>query len=84
MERRKKITPEPNQAVYVQLIAEQEKTAKRVKMTSEQFMEERFIPKVAPLLKKRTDEFIQQNNVYVFDEDADIEAELKKLFGDPK
>lgn len=84
MERRKKITPEPNQAVYEQLIAEQEKTAKRVKMTSEQFMEERFIPKVAPLLKKRTDEFIQQNNVYVFDEDADIEAELKKLFGDPK
>lgn len=84
MERRKKITPEPNQAIYEQLIDEQEKTAKRVKMTSEQFMEERFIPKVAPLLKKRTDDFLQANNIYVFDEDADIEAELKKLFGDPK
>lgn len=84
MERRKKITPEPNQAVYEQLIDEQEKTAKRVKMTSEQFMEERFIPKVAPLLKKRTDDFLQANNVYAFDENADIEAELKKLFGDPK
>ena len=84
MERRKKITPEPNQAVYEQLIDEQEKTAKRVKMTSEQFMEERFIPKFAPLLKKRTDDFIAANNVFIFDEDADIEAELKKLFGDPK
>ncbi len=84
MERRKKITPEPNQAVYERLIAEQEKIAKRVKMTSEKFMEERFIPKVALLLKKRTDDFLQANNVYVFDGDADIEAELKKLFGDPK
>ena len=83
MERRKKITPEPNQTVYEQLIDVQEKTAKRVKMTSGQFMEERFIPKVAPLLKKRTDEFLQANNVYVFDEDADVEAELKKLFGQP-
>ena len=53
-------------------------------MTSEQFMEERFIPKFAPLLKKRTDDFIAANNVFIFDEDADIEAELKKLFGDPK
>ena len=60
MERRKKITPEPNQEVYEQLLDEQEKTAKRVKMTSEQFMEERFIPKVAPLLKKRTDDFYRQ------------------------
>ena len=84
MERRKKITPEPTQAVYEQLIDEQEKTAKRVKMTSEQFMEERFIPKVAPLLKKRNDDFMKANNVYVFDDDADIEAEFKKLFGDPK
>lgn len=54
MERRKKITPEPYQEVYKRLIAEQEKTAKRVKMTSEQFMEERFIPKVAPILKRET------------------------------
>lgn len=80
MERRKKITPEPNQAVYERLIAEQEKTAKRVKMTSEQFMEERFIPKVAHILKKRNEDFIEANNVFVFDEDAGIEAELKKLF----
>ena len=83
IERRKKITPEPNQAVYERLIAEQEKTAKRVKMTSEQFIEERFIPKVAPILKKRTGDFMTANNVYVFDEDADIEAELKKLFKKP-
>ncbi len=80
MERRKKITPEPNQAVYERLIDEQEKTAKRVKMTSEEFIEERFIPKVAPILKKRNEDFMEANNVYVFDDDADIEAELKKLF----
>lgn len=84
MERRRKLTPEPNQEVYERLIAEQEKIAKRVKMTSEQFMEERFIPKVSPMLKKRTDDFLQANNVYVFDEDADIEAELKKLFKKPE
>ncbi len=80
IERRKKITPEPNQAVYERLIDEQEKTAKRVKMTSEEFIEERFIPKVAPILKKRNEDFMEANNVYVFDDDADIEAELKKLF----
>lgn len=80
MERRRKITPEPNQAVYERLIDEQEKTAKRVKMTSDQFMEERFIPKVAPILNKRNADFMAANNVYVFNEDADIEAELKKLF----
>jgi len=84
MERRRKITPEPNQDVYERLIAEQEKIAKLVKMTSEQFMEKHFIPKVAPMLEKRTDDFIEVNNVYVFDENADIEAELKKLFGEPK
>ncbi len=83
MERRRKITPEPNQAVYERLIDEQEKTAKRVKLTSEQFIEERFIPKVAPMLKKRNEEFMAANNVYVFDEDADIEVELKKLFKKP-
>lgn len=83
MERRKKLTPEPNQATYEKLFDEQEKIAKRVKMTSEQFMEKRFIPKVAPILKKRTEDFMQTNNVYVFDEDADIEAELKKLSNKP-
>lgn len=84
MERRKKITPDPNQAVYERLIDEQKKRAKRVKMTSEQFMEERFVPYVTPILKKRTDDFIRANNVFIFDDDVDIEAELKKLFGDPK
>lgn len=84
MERRKKITPEPNQAVYERLIDEQEKRAKRVEMTNEQFMKERFGPYVAPILKKRTDDFLHANNVYVFDKNADIEAELKKLFGNPK
>lgn len=83
-ERRKQITPEPNQAVYERLIDEQEKTAKRVKMTSEQFMEKRFIPKVAPILKKRNEDFMRANDIYVFDEDADIEAELKKLFKKPE
>ena len=83
MERRRKITPEPDQAVYERLIAEQEKTAKRVKMTSEQFMEERFIPKVAPILNKRNKDFMTANHVYVFDENTDIESELKKLFGKP-
>ncbi len=83
MEWRKKITPDPNQAVYERLIDEQEKTVKRVKMTSEEFMTERFIPKVAPIIKKRTDDFMTTNNVYIFDEDADIEAELKKLFKKP-
>ena len=83
MERRRKLTPEPNQAVYERLIAEQEKTAKRVKMTSEEFMAERFIPKVAPILKKRNEDFMAANNIYVFDEDADIETELKKLFKKP-
>lgn len=83
MERRRKLTPEPTQATYEKLLDEQEKIAKRVKMTSEQFMEKRFIPKVAPMLKKRTDDFLRANNVYVFDEDADIEAELKKLFKKP-
>lgn len=83
MERRRKLTPEPTQATYEKLLDEQEKIAKRVKMTSEQFMEKRFIPKVAPMLKKRTEDFMQTNNVYVFDEAADIEAELKKLSNKP-
>lgn len=84
MERRRNITPEPNQAVYERLIAEQEKTAKRVKMTSEQFMEERFVTKVAPILKKRNEEFMSANNIYIFDENADIKTELKKLFKKPE
>lgn len=84
MERRRKITPDPNQAVYERVITEQEETAKRVGMTKEKFMQDRFIPKVAPILKQRADEFFRANNVYVFDEDADIQAELKKMFGEPK
>ena len=51
-------------------------------MTSEQFMEKRFIPKVAPILKKRNEDFMRANDIYVFDEDADIEAELKRQFGE--
>lgn len=84
MERRRTMTSEPNQEVYERLIAEQEKIAKRVKMTREQFMEERFIPQVAPMLKKRTDDFLQANNTYVYDENSDMEAELKKLFKKPE
>ena len=64
-------------------IAEQEKTAKRVKMTSEEFMAERFIPKVAPILQRRNEDFMEANNVFIFDDDADIQAELKKLFKKP-
>ena len=78
MERRKKITPEPNQSAYAKLISEQEKIAKRVKMTTEKFAEKRFIPKVAPLIQKRNDEFLEAMDVFVVDEDADIEATLKK------
>lgn len=84
MERRRKITPEPNQTVYERLIAEQEKTAKRVNMTSEQFMEERFIPKVATILEKRNENFMAANNVYIFNDGTDIEVELKKLFKKPE
>lgn len=79
MKRRRKITPEPNQATYEKLISEQEKIAKRVKMTSAQFAEKRFIPKVAPLIQKRNDEFLEAMNVFVVDENTDVEATLKKL-----
>ena len=78
MERRRQITPESNQEAYEKLISEQEKIAKRVKMTTEQFAEKRFIPKVAPLIQKRNDEFLQAMAVFVLDENADIEATLKK------
>ncbi len=61
------------------LISEQEKIAKRVKMTAAQFAEKRFIPKVTPLIQKRNDEFLEAMNVFVVDENADIEATLKKL-----
>ena len=79
MERRKIITPEPNQAAYEKLLETREKIAKRVNMPGDRFMEERFIPKVAPMLKKSLDDALADNNVYVFDENADIEAEIKKL-----
>lgn len=79
MERRRQITPEPNQANYERLIAEQEKIAKRVKMTTAQFAEKRFVPKVAPIIQKRNDEFLEAIDVFVVDEDTDIETTLKKL-----
>ena len=47
-------------------------------MTTEQFAEKRFIPKVAPLIRKRNDEFLKAMNVFVVDEDTDIEATIKK------
>ena len=78
MERRRKITPEPNQRAYEKFLAEQEKIAKRVKMTTEQFAEKRFVPKVAPLMQKRNNEFLESMNIFVVDEDTDIEATLKK------
>lgn len=79
MEWRKQITPEPNQATYEKLISEQEKIAKRVKLTAEQFAEERFIPNVAPLIQRRNNKFLEAMDVFVVDEDTDIETTLKKL-----
>lgn len=79
MERRRQITPEPNQCAYEKLISEQEKIAKRVKLTTEKFTEKRFIPEVAPLIRKRNDEFLEAIDVFVVDEDTDIEATIKKL-----
>lgn len=79
MERRRIITPEPNQAAYERILETREKIAKRVNMTGDRFAEERFIPKVAPMLKKSLDDALADNNAYVFDENADIEAEIKKL-----
>lgn len=84
MERRKKLFPEPSQASYEKFLDEQEKIAKNVKMTSDEFVKERFIPKIAPEIIKRNDDFLRANNVYVFDENTDIEAELIKIFGKPK
>ena len=78
MERRRQITPEPNQSAYEKFLSEQEKIAKRVKMTTEQFAEERFVPKVAPLMQKRNNEFLESMKIFVVDEDTDIEATLKK------
>ena len=78
MERRRKITPEPNQSAYEKFLSEQEKIAKRVKMTTEQFAEKRFIPKIAPLMQKRNNDFLESMNIFVVDEDTDIETTLKK------
>ena len=78
MERRRQITPEPNQATYEKLLSRQKKIAKRVKMTTEKFAEKRFIPKVAPLIQRRNDEFLEAMDVFVMDENTDIEATLKK------
>ncbi len=48
-------------------------------MTAAQFAEKRFIPKVAPLIIKRNDEFLETMGVFVVDENADVEATLKML-----
>lgn len=84
MERRKKLYSEPSQASYERFLDEQEKIAKNVKMTSEDFVKERFIPKFAPEIIKRNDDFLRANNVFVVDENTDIEAELIKIFGKSK
>ena len=78
MERRRTITPEPSQASYEKYLAEQEKIAKRVEMTAGQFAEKRFIPKIAPQIKKRNDELLRALGVVVVDENTDIEATVKK------
>ena len=78
MERRRAITPEPSQASYEKYLAEQERIAKRVEMTAGQFAEKRFIPKIAPQMKKRNDELLRALGVVVADENTDIEATIKK------
>ncbi len=48
-------------------------------MTVAQFAKKRFIPKVAPRIIKRNDEFLETMGVFVVDENADVEATLKML-----
>lgn len=76
---RQKRFPNPEQQAYESVIAREEKTAHRVKMTWEQFRAERLNKYVIEILEKRADKFIAENNVYIFDENADIKKEITKI-----
>lgn len=76
---RQKRFPNPEQQAYERVIAREEKTAHRVKMSWEQFRAERLNKYVIEILEKRADKFIAENNVYIFDENADIDREITKI-----
>ena len=76
---RKKRFTHPEQQAYERVIAREEKTAHRVKMSWEQFREERMNKYIIEILEKRANKFIEANNVYIFDENADIEKEITKI-----
>ena len=71
--------PCPKQQAYERIIAREEKTAHRVRMSWEQFRAERLNKYVIEILEKRADKFITENNVYIFDENADIDKEITKI-----
>ena len=76
---RQKRFPNPEQQAYERIIAREEDTAHRVKMSWEQFRAERLNNYIIEILEKRADKFIAENNVYIFDENADIDREITKI-----
>ena len=76
---RKKRFPHPEQQAYERIIAREEKTAHRVKISWEQFRAERLSKYIIKILEKRTNKFIAENNVYIFDKNADIKREITKI-----
>ena len=76
---RQKRFPHPEQQAYERIIAREEETAHRVKMTWEQFRAERLNNYIIEILEKRANKFIAANNVYIFDESADIDKEIAKI-----
>ena len=48
-------------------------------MTWEQFRGERLNKYVIEILEKRTSKFLAENNVYLFDENVDIDREITKI-----
>ena len=76
--------PRPEQQAYEDIIAREEKTAHRLNMTWEQFRAERLNKYVIEILEKRTSKFLAENNVYVFDENADIDRQIKKIMARKK
>ena len=76
---RQKRFPNPEQQAYESVIAREEKTAHRVRMSWEQFRAERLNKYVIEILEKRADKFITENNVYIFDKNADIDKEITKI-----
>ena len=76
---RQKRFPYPQQRAYERIIEQEEKTAHRVDMTREQFRAERLSKHIIDILEKRANKFIAKNNVFIFDESADIDREITKI-----